>query len=205
MPAYISSTQHNKKNIAGYIQQYYSSDRTNCITPSYQDGLNRPSFFPLVGKNPGCKNDPLSRIELENKTNRYFLPDVYNDRPSSNSSKLNYITIEPDNKYDTVKEGTPMEVRELAIPNVFRTENLISYNMTNVSQDSVPVAKKLKNTVKVDSSIATLGLQERNKSMIEENPANPKKVGGCKGTRFGCCSDGVTAKNKSGSNCPKMN
>ena len=37
------------------------------------------------------------------------------------------------------------------------------------------------------------------------NPANPKKVGGCKGTRYGCCSDGVTAKNKSGSNCPKMN
>ena len=205
MPAYISSTQHSKKNIAGYIQQYYSSDKTNCITPLYQDGLNRPSFFPLVGKNPGCKNDPLTRIELENKTNRYFLTDVYNDRPSSDLSKLNYITIEPDNKYDKKKEATPMEVRELVVPSVFRQENAILYNMTNVVEDSVPVVKKLKNTVKVDSSIATLGLQERNKSMIVGNPANPKKVGECKGTRYGCCSDGVTAKDKSGSNCPKMN
>ena len=204
MPAYISSTQHNKKNIAGYIQQYYSSDKTHCITPLYQDGLNRPSFFPLVGKNPGCKNDPLTRIQLENQTNRYFMTDVYNDRPLSNLSKHSYITIEPESKYDMKKEATPMEVRELVVPYVFRQENALVYNETNVMPKPIPTIdkKKLKNTVKVDSSIATLGLQERNKLTIQENPANPPKLGGCKATQYGCCPDGVTAKNKSGSNCP---
>lgn len=27
-------------------------------------------------------------------------------------------------------------------------------------------------------------------------------IGGCDGTRWGCCGDGVTASNKTGSNCP---
>ena len=29
-----------------------------------------------------------------------------------------------------------------------------------------------------------------------------RMVGGCAGTRHGCCSDGVTSSNKNGSNCP---
>ena len=27
------------------------------------------------------------------------------------------------------------------------------------------------------------------------------KLGGCKGTRYGCCPDGITSKNKHGTNC----
>ena len=30
----------------------------------------------------------------------------------------------------------------------------------------------------------------------------PQRIGGCAGTRFGCCDDGETAKNSHGSNCP---
>jgi len=29
-----------------------------------------------------------------------------------------------------------------------------------------------------------------------------KLIGGCDGTRWGCCGDGVTTSNKTGSNCP---
>jgi hypothetical protein len=32
-------------------------------------------------------------------------------------------------------------------------------------------------------------------------PYNPQDVGGCAGTEFGCCPDGVTASNERGSNC----
>ncbi len=32
-------------------------------------------------------------------------------------------------------------------------------------------------------------------------PYNPQEVGGCAGTEFGCCPDGVTASNMFGSNC----
>ena len=32
-------------------------------------------------------------------------------------------------------------------------------------------------------------------------PYNPQEVGGCAGTEFGCCPDGVTASNEFGSNC----
>ena len=32
-------------------------------------------------------------------------------------------------------------------------------------------------------------------------PYNPQDVGGCAGTEFGCCPDGMTASNKYGSNC----
>ena len=32
-------------------------------------------------------------------------------------------------------------------------------------------------------------------------PYNPQDVGGCAGTEFGCCPDGVTASNEHGSNC----
>ena len=32
-------------------------------------------------------------------------------------------------------------------------------------------------------------------------PYNPQDVGGCAGTEFGCCPDGITASNESGSNC----
>lgn len=27
------------------------------------------------------------------------------------------------------------------------------------------------------------------------------KLGGCKGTRYGCCPDGTTSRNKHGTNC----
>jgi len=40
-------------------------------------------------------------------------------------------------------------------------------------------------------------------------PIGPKElggdgglIGGCSGTRYGCCTDGVTSKNEDGSNCP---
>jgi hypothetical protein len=32
-------------------------------------------------------------------------------------------------------------------------------------------------------------------------PYNPQDVGGCAGTEFGCCPDGITASNEHGSNC----
>jgi hypothetical protein len=36
-------------------------------------------------------------------------------------------------------------------------------------------------------------------SNIKNN--NKKLIGGCQTTRYGCCQDGTTASNKSGSNC----
>ena len=35
----------------------------------------------------------------------------------------------------------------------------------------------------------------------QPRPYNPQDVGGCAGTEFGCCPDGVTASNMFGSNC----
>ena len=32
-------------------------------------------------------------------------------------------------------------------------------------------------------------------------PYNPQEIGGCAGTEFGCCPNGITASNKYGSNC----
>ena len=37
-------------------------------------------------------------------------------------------------------------------------------------------------------------------SLIPAN-VNKKNIGGCKGTRYGCCPDGVTACNKHCKNC----
>ena len=43
--------------------------------------------------------------------------------------------------------------------------------------------------------------RRRHKSRHHPRPYNPQDVGGCAGTEFGCCPDGVTASNVFGSNC----
>jgi hypothetical protein len=43
--------------------------------------------------------------------------------------------------------------------------------------------------------------RRRHKSRPHPRPHNPQDVGGCAGTEFGCCPDGVTASNMYGSNC----
>jgi hypothetical protein len=43
--------------------------------------------------------------------------------------------------------------------------------------------------------------RRRHKSRPHPRPYNPQDVGGCAGTEFGCCPDGVTASNVFGSNC----
>jgi hypothetical protein len=43
--------------------------------------------------------------------------------------------------------------------------------------------------------------RRRHKSRPHPRPYNPQDVGGCAGTEFGCCPDGVTASNERGSNC----
>jgi len=43
--------------------------------------------------------------------------------------------------------------------------------------------------------------RRRHKSRPHPRPYNPQDVGGCAGTQFGCCPDGVTASNERGSNC----
>ena len=43
--------------------------------------------------------------------------------------------------------------------------------------------------------------RRRHKSRPSPRPYNPQDVGGCAGTEFGCCPDGVTASNVFGSNC----
>jgi len=42
-----------------------------------------------------------------------------------------------------------------------------------------------------------------NHKHIINYPYFPYPIGGCAGTRFGCCPDGITARNISGSNCLK--
>ena len=41
----------------------------------------------------------------------------------------------------------------------------------------------------------------RRRHKPKPTPYNPQDVGGCAGTEFGCCPDGVTASNMFGSNC----
>jgi len=43
--------------------------------------------------------------------------------------------------------------------------------------------------------------RRRHKHHHSARPYNPQNVGGCAGTEFGCCPDGVTASNRYGSNC----
>jgi hypothetical protein len=45
----------------------------------------------------------------------------------------------------------------------------------------------------------------RNHITIIKPVVNPKPIGGCAGTRYGCCPNGVTARiNPLGSNCYKL-
>jgi len=43
--------------------------------------------------------------------------------------------------------------------------------------------------------------RRRHKPRPRPRPYNPQDVGGCAGTEFGCCPDGVTVSNRHGSNC----
>ena len=43
--------------------------------------------------------------------------------------------------------------------------------------------------------------RRRHRHKPHPRPYNPQDVGGCAGTEFGCCPDGVTASNMFGSNC----
>lgn len=43
--------------------------------------------------------------------------------------------------------------------------------------------------------------RRRHTTRHHSRPYNPQAVGGCAGTEFGCCPDGVTASNKYGLNC----
>tara|TARA_B100001027_G_scaffold213830_3_gene185084 strand:+ start:660 stop:1286 length:627 start_codon:yes stop_codon:yes gene_type:complete len=207
MPSYITSSQHNNPKVAGFIKQYFTPHAESCITPLKKDWGFRPSAFSLVGKGPSCKNDPLTYIELENSTYRSFdkSTETMTEKPYSMMGKHNYVTVGETNKYEKKEEGTPMEIRPLVTPNVFKKENMISYNVSGMSEAKILPPKKLKNNIKVNSNVAMAGMQERNKLNMEQNPSMAPKVGDCKQTKFGCCNDGVTAKeDDSGSNCPKL-
>ena len=206
MPAYIRTTKKDTPKIPGWISQYYRTDSLTCIKPAYQDGLNRPSFFPLPDINPGCKADPLTSINRENESFRSFSENnMQPGKPYLNMIKNTYVTEEERDKYAIEDKNLPIEVRPPApVPNIFRQENNIPFKTMSVMQSPVTSVKdsKLKKIkLKVNENVALTGLQERNNT---HNEGMNKKIGGCKGTMYGCCDDGVTEKNKSGSNCPKL-
>lgn len=217
IPVFSSIRHPEKKKVNADPTPYVSNQMiTQNVCPLKRekdlmtDSMNRPVLASTMKLSQAYCTDPLEAINRETESVRGGMPFLSQkdlSSPYTKHGKGKYISETIQDVANTVEKQQYTAIRHLKPSSLIKVPINLPFSKEGAPVSTLTPNRVITNTEsrgKIDSPANVLfrGQQTRNQMMVETQKNKAEKVGGCKGTRYGCCPDGITSKmNESGSNC----